>query len=442
MWEDLENYLLGGASNQHNEVKQSIVMNDVACGNSGQQLNDSRDNFAPIGGLDAIATLPTSTPSSYSTQTLTHLSSSAPNFDCQLRFESDNIATANEIQGTNTYNASDSNSYVQPKLENLQSTANSSYNFNDASEHYINIANLSIASQQTSPVPTPSPCYSNCQYSSTPLPSSPPNHAQPSEFQAVNDNSHFTSINNLIECRKEDSIRISQENDGFKSVSDSNPHQGGSDFETIAVKKEITSVDALLDSLISLSQYKGVSKQRHGSLPCEATRKKSVELERLHHLPKLESLDSHNIVNQMPVQPSTSILTSMLTNPLSVAQRSPLAVPSSSNSALLPSISGIKREDPKPDSFLRQALLAPSDDYFIRAKSNPSSTPITCDTPMSQASLDSKAFDSSNDNISSSNQKDQLLISQQVSLKSSSLQETQMGQSIFPGSLNRNGSQA
>ena len=121
------------------------------------------------------------------------------NFDCQLRYDSDNIVTANDIQGINTYNASDTNSYIQPKLENLQDTANNStYNFNDVADQYINIANLTIASQKTSPVPTPSPCYTTCQYSSTPLPSSPRSHVGPTEFQGINDNSQLHAINNFV----------------------------------------------------------------------------------------------------------------------------------------------------------------------------------------------------------------------------------------------------
>ena len=267
-------------------------MNDIACGNNGLQMNDGRDNFVPIGGLDAIATLPTTTPSSCSPQTLIHLPSPAQNFDCQLRYGSDNTITANNIQGIDTYNASDTNIYIQPKLENLQNTANSSYNFNDVSDQYINIANLSIASQKSSPVPTPSPCYTTCQYSSTLLPTSPTNNLHPSENQGVNTTSNFDSIN-FMDIKKETSVRFSQDNDNFKNTSDSKPQIAGRDFDTNTVKKEVTSVDALLDSLISLSQHKGVSKQRHGSLPCQATRNKSVELERLQPLPKLESLNSN-----------------------------------------------------------------------------------------------------------------------------------------------------
>ena len=441
MWEDLENYLLGGASNQHNEVKQSIVMNDIACGNNDLQMNDGRDGCAPIGGLDAIATLPRTTPSSGSTQTLTNLSSSAQHFDCQLRYASDNIATANDIQGINTYNSSETNSCAQPKLENLQSTANSSYNFNDVSDQYINIANLSLASQKSSPVPTPSPYNTAIQYSSTPLPTSPPNDIKPSEIQGINDDSNFESIN-FMDCKKQSSVRISQDNNDFKSISDCKQQIGGSDFDVNSVKKEITSVDALLDSLISLSQSKGVSKQRHGSLPCQATRNKSVELERLHPFPGLESLNSQNDASSRIILPSTAISTSETSNPVSIVPRSPLAVPSSANSALLPSISGIKREEPKPDSFLRQALLAPSDDYFMRVKNNPLSAPSKSEAPISDDILDSKSFENSYGNISSSVQRNQLSISQQLSHKSSALHAMQNVQNSYSGSVIHNSSQA
>ena len=441
MWEDLENYLLGGASNQHNEVKQSIVMNDIACGDNGLHMNDGRDSFAPTGGLDTISILPTTTPSSCSTRTLTHLSSSTQNFDCQLRYDSDNIVTANDIQGINTYSASDTNSYIQPKLENLQDTANSTYNFNDVADQYINIANLTIASQKSSPVPTPSPCYTTCQYSSTPLPSSPQSHARATEYQGINDNSQFHAIDNFVECKKQEDFGISKENDVLQGISDSKCQTEGSNFETTTVKKEITSVDALLDSLISLSQYKGVSKQRHGSLPCEATRNKSVELERLQPLPKLESIDSHNVISSQSIQ-SSSFLSSVTTNSSNIIQRSPLAVPSSSNSSLLPSISGIKREESKPDSFLRQALLAPSDDYFMRAKNNPSCTPSANDESMPETSSDGKQFDNSCGTHSSSDPKHQASSSLQLSLKSSALQAQQNVQSLYPNSIIRNDNQA
>ena len=164
-------------------------MNDIACSSSLQ--NHGQDRFVPTAtALDSISTLPPSTPSSCPTS-ITHLSSSTQNFGCPVNYEGDNIITASHIDAINTYNGSNANQFVQPKLENINDTANSSYDLNDISDHNINIANLSIASQKTSPVPTPSPCYTTCQYSSTPLPTSPPyqlQKSQPEDFLAIGDN--------------------------------------------------------------------------------------------------------------------------------------------------------------------------------------------------------------------------------------------------------------
>ena len=199
MWEDLENYLLGGSTNQAHEIKQHIVIDDIAC---SSLQNHCQDNFTPTAVLDTISTLPTTTLSSCTT--ITHLSSSIHNIGCSNNHEGDNIITTSGINAISSYNTN-SNQFIQPKLENINHTANSSYDYNDVTDQNISIANLSIASQRSSP--TPNSCLSNCQYSITTLPTSPTYELQqsnPTRYSANDDHSQFHCIPNFEEPPKSD----------------------------------------------------------------------------------------------------------------------------------------------------------------------------------------------------------------------------------------------
>ena len=132
--------------------------------------------------------------------------------------------------------------------------------------------------------------------------------------------------------------------------------------------------------------------------------KHNVELDKLQPLLKLESLDQQNLVASHPVQSSSTL--SRLLPPISSClvpnSTTVAALPSSANSSLLPSISGIKREDTRPDSFLRQALLAPSEDFLVRNKSN-STFPLPSRSLPSSEGLLSNHVSISNEKLSTSN---------------------------------------
>ena len=443
MWEDLENYLLGDSSNQHHEIKQHIAMDDIAC---GSLQNDCRESFVPTAVLDTISTLPTTTTTTLSScTTITQLSSSTNNFGCPNNYEGDNIITASGINVMSSYTPS-SNHYMQPpKLENvITNTANSSYDCNDVLDQNISIANLSIASQRTSPASTPNSCLSNCQYSSTTLPSSPTSYqlqeSHPPTFSEIDNQSQVHCMSNLGELQKSEISDKSKNINIFHNLSISKQPNDESNLNDVNVKKEITSVDALLDSLISLSQLK-LPKQRHGSLPSETSWKDKEDIHKLLPLPILEGLHQQNLLAKHQVQSPVPSLSSAQDTMPCLMSNSAVAVPSSSNSSLLPSISGIKREDIKPESFLRQALLAPSEDYILRGK-NSLTFPLSSSNPSSTQHCLNKQFKDSYERVSICHQPVPSTMSQLLPPISSALHKVTNLQDVAPNSIYSNANQS
>ena len=405
----MENYLLGGSATQHQEVKENVVLMSNVTPRKNEGNVDFPTTFASAITQDNTTRFPTTNVSSC--KTITQLTSSSPHpthtFECPVNnYEGHSIGNANDINSmSSSYDVPSipHNQFLPSNLENTNDTANATtYDYNDLSDQNINIANLSLTSQKSSPVPTPTSLYTTCSFpNTTTLPNAESYAVQQSRQQSEvssmePSNPQFHNITMFESLpRSQDMLINSTPTGRLENFKDSKCPNDEVDSNIITEKKELSSVDALLDSLMSLSQYGKLSKQRHGSLPSTVSVKNDVEIERLQPLSREDcGVGRGNVLASSDLQSHSSNFA-----PTSYMSLNPsLATPSSSNSSLLPSISGIACKERKTDSFLRQALLAPPEEYFLREKTNATFTPPSSTEPTSDRSIEQTPVDNLFDN--------------------------------------------